>query len=179
MTQRHRYQDLIQLFNGLFQDAEQTVLIAGGEEPVYLPKDADSLYHRIIFTRDYYASALHEIAHWCVAGKERRLLVDYGYWYNPDRRNAQQQQLFQSVEAKPQALEWIFSAAADFKFRLSQDNLSGECLQDDTFALSVYQQACHYLTHGMPDRAKQVKQALLGFYTADQDRLLSLSLEDL
>lgn len=176
---RHHYQDLIQLFNGLFQDAEQTVLIAGGEEPVYLPKDDSFPHHRIIFTRDYYASALHEIAHWCIAGKERRNLIDYGYWYNPDGRDSQQQRLFQNVEAKPQALEWIFSMATDFKFRLSRDNLQGECQQDDAFAQGVYQQAHKYLIHGLPRRAEQFRRALFGFYAVDQNRLLSLSLEDL
>ena len=31
-------------------------------------------------------SALHEISHWTIAGKERRLLADLGYWYAPDGR---------------------------------------------------------------------------------------------
>ncbi|GAM69307.1 transporting ATPase [Vibrio sp. JCM 19236] len=26
---------------------------------------------------------MHEIAHWCVAGPKRRLLEDFGYWYEP------------------------------------------------------------------------------------------------
>jgi len=179
MTQRHHCQDLIQLFNSLFSQTEQTVLIGGGEEPVYLPKEAGFPSHRIIFTQDYYASALHEVAHWCIAGKQRRFLVDYGYWYNPDGRNAEQQQLFQRVEAKTQALEWIFSTAANFKFHLSQDNLSGESLQGDSFAHHVYQQACRYLIQGMPERAEQFKQKLLAFYLGSESKKLSLRLKDL
>lgn len=165
MIVRHHSEDLTQLFNNLFTSTEQTVLIAGGEEPIYLPKDDSSPYHRIIFTKDYYASALHEIAHWCIAGKERRLLVDYGYWYAPDGRDVQQQKSFEHAETKPQALEWIFSTAAGFKFHLSRDNLSSEPVQDNSFALNVQQQVNHYLTHRMPSRAKQFQQALLEFYS--------------
>lgn len=173
MTQDHHCQDLIELFNGLFSQTEQTLLIGGGEEPIYLPKEASFSSHRIVFKKDYYASALHEVAHWCIAGKQRRLLVDYGYWYHPDGRNAEQQQLFQRVEAKTQALEWIFSTAAHFKFHLSRDNLSGDPSQEDGFAQHVYQQAQSYLKQGMPDRAEQFKRKLLGFYSGDEGNELS------
>ncbi len=40
---------------------------------------------------DFFASALHEISHWCVAGKARREQVDFGYWYCPDGRDAMTQ----------------------------------------------------------------------------------------
>lgn len=52
-------------------------------------------------------SALHEISHWTIAGKERRLLADLGYWYAPDGRTREQQALFEQVEVKPQAIEWL------------------------------------------------------------------------
>lgn len=45
-------------------------------------------------------------------GEKRRQLVDFGYWYAPDGRSAEQQELFQAVEVKPQAMEWILSPAA-------------------------------------------------------------------
>ncbi|MDI8993212.1 elongation factor P hydroxylase, partial [Salmonella enterica subsp. enterica serovar Anatum] len=42
---------------------------------IYLPADAQVPYHRIVFAHGFYASALHEISHWCIAGKARRELV--------------------------------------------------------------------------------------------------------
>ncbi len=176
---QYNHQDLIGLFNHLFMHTEQTVLVAGSAEPVYLPPDQDCAFHRIIFTQDYYASALHEVAHWCIAGKQRRQRIDYGYWYNPDGRDAEQQQLFQLAEVKPQALEWIFSAAAGIKFHLSQDNLSANHTADNRFADDVYQQAYTYLINGLPARAEKFKQALLDFYVGDSTKNITLRLEDI
>lgn len=161
----HRYQDLIFLFNSLFQHTEKTVLIAGGIEPLYLPKDADFPLHRIIFTQDYYASALHEIAHWCIAGEARRQHIDYGYWYQPDGRDAKKQRQFEQVEIKPQALECIFSMAAGVKFSVSLDNLSGENTADTAFTQQVYEQVRTYLVHGLPSRAAQFTLKLLTLYS--------------
>ena len=76
------------LFDGLFLASENTCLLQGGAEPVYLPADADHPQNRIVFRLDYAASALHEIAHWCIAGAARRRLIDYGYWYSPDGRDS-------------------------------------------------------------------------------------------
>ncbi len=53
----------------------------------------------------FYASALHEIAHWCIAGENRCQQVDYGYWYEPNGRSEERQFEFEKVEVKPQALE--------------------------------------------------------------------------
>lgn len=61
-----------------------------------------------------------------IAGEQRRLLPDLGYWYAPDGRTAEQQALFEQVEIKPQAIEWLFSKAFGRKFRVSLDNLTGE-----------------------------------------------------
>ena len=77
----HQYQDIIKIFNDTFFASFNTKLELGGDEPIYLPADAGTPHHRIIFARGFYASALHEIAHWCVAGPKRRLLEDFGYWY--------------------------------------------------------------------------------------------------
>ena len=79
---------LIELFDREFLATENTRLEGGGEEPVYLPADARCANHRIVFRHDYAASALHEVAHWCIAGSARRKLHDYGYWYAPDGRVA-------------------------------------------------------------------------------------------
>ncbi|NRA84777.1 MAG: elongation factor P hydroxylase, partial [Gammaproteobacteria bacterium] len=85
----HRYQDLITVFNQTFQSTYNTQLVKGGDEPLYLPASdgANRSHHQIIFARGFYASALHEIAHWLVAGSQRRLLEDFGYWYCPDGRD--------------------------------------------------------------------------------------------
>lgn len=93
---------------------------------------------RIVFAHGYFASALHEISHWCIAGPQRRLLADLGYWYAPDGRNAEQQALFEQVEVKPQALEWLFSRACQRKFRVSLDNLNGEAGSGEQFKDRVY-----------------------------------------
>ncbi len=173
MTQYH-YQDLIKLFNDLFEPSENTILIAGGEEPLYLPQDESHPQNRIIFTHDYYSSALHEIAHWCIASKERRKLRDYGYWYNPHRESDHDQQLFEQAESKPQALEWIFSVAAGIRFNVSADNLAQNNEVSQPFKSAIQNQAIKYLTDGLPIRAEQFKHSLLSFYKREQIFNLSI-----
>ena len=72
---------LIALFDQTFITQFNTRLVRGGDEPVYLPANATVAYHQVVFAHGYFSSALHEIAHWCIAGERRRLLEDYGYWY--------------------------------------------------------------------------------------------------
>lgn len=108
---QHDAQDLVTLFNKTFLSTENTELAGGYNEPLYQPAMPDNPTHRILFTHDYFASALHEVAHWCVAGTTRRQQVDYGYWYEPDGRTQEQQHLFEKVEVRPQAFEWIFANA--------------------------------------------------------------------
>ncbi|MDF2690681.1 MAG: elongation factor hydroxylase [Gammaproteobacteria bacterium] len=175
----HNYQDLVQVFNALFQEAEQTVLVKGEAEPLYLPSSPESPYAQVIFAHGFYQSALHEIAHWCLAGKQRRELIDYGYWYQPDGRSAEQQKIFESVEIKPQAMEWIFSIAAGSRFYVSADNLSGEMTQPEHFKLAVYQQAEHYLEYGLPVRAEQFLQALLKHYGKKSVKISELVVEEI
>ncbi|MGB2130042.1 MAG: elongation factor P hydroxylase, partial [Marinobacterium sp.] len=76
--QGDNYQPLIELFNRLFLPTYNTVLVAGEDEPIYLPADEQHPHHRVVFAHGFFASALHEISHWCVAGPERRLLEDFG-----------------------------------------------------------------------------------------------------
>lgn len=149
----HDVADLVQVFNGYAKDAYNTVLVGGGEEPLYQPSDEPALPHRIVFTKDYFASALHEIAHWCIAGAKRRLLVDYGYWYLPDGRNPTQQALFEAAEVKPQAIEWRLSMACGFPFQVSCDNLQGTTVDRDAFTQRVQTQLQQYQQTGFPPRA--------------------------
>lgn len=148
-------QSLVSLFNQLFQKSEKTVLQGGSEEPLYLPADAEYSCHRIIFTRDYSASALHEVAHWCIAGTQRRQHIDYGYWYCPDGRTATQQRSFEQVEIKPQALEWILAKAAGLPFRISADNLNSQEGASKVFKQKVWEQVKRYCAEGLPKHAQK------------------------
>ncbi|MFT6909180.1 MAG: elongation factor P hydroxylase, partial [Oleiphilaceae bacterium] len=60
------------IFNRIFSVNENTLLISGGDEPIYLPVSEIENVNKIISTRDYFSSALHEVSHWCLAGVERR-----------------------------------------------------------------------------------------------------------
>ena len=152
---------LEQSFREVFLQSFDTLLIGGAEEPLYLPADEDCQHHRLFYREDYISSAFHEIAHWCIAGEARRLQVDYGYWYQPDGRNKQQQRSFESVEVKPQAVEWHLSVAAGHRFYLSADNLNGsECSASKHFADAVCQQALHYCWAGLPPRATMLANSL-------------------
>lgn len=145
-------QPLIELFNKTFA-AYQTLLVRGEGEPLYLPATG-SRPAQVIFAHGYFASALHEIAHWCLAGEARRQLEDYGYWYCPDGRDAKQQALFEQVEVKPQAIEWGLTLAAGRNFQVSTDNLNGVTPNRAGFQAKVHQQALLYLKQGFPKRAQ-------------------------
>ena len=152
-------------FNTAFYQSHNTCLIGGAEEPMYVPAGDPCAgkalpYAQIYFTRDYLASALHEVAHWCIAGRARRSLLDYGYWYAPDGRTSTQQVHFEQVEVKPQALEWIFSVALGIAFRISVDNLQQGITASDSFKTAIYQQAITYLERGLPPRAALFAKAL-------------------
>jgi elongation factor P hydroxylase len=156
---------LIQLFNQLFEQSENTILVGGGNEPIYLPAEASaSSKNRIIFRLDYFASALHEVAHWCLAGSKRRQLEDYGYWYFPDGRDQHWQARFEEVEIRPQAIECLFSQAAQFPFQVSQDNLMNTPSENQNFNQKVQQQAELFYQSGMPARAELFYQALKSYF---------------
>ncbi|RUO31325.1 elongation factor P hydroxylase [Aliidiomarina sanyensis] len=153
---------MIRLFNSCFQDSEQTVLIGGATEPLYAPNSNRYPYHRIFFAHDYVRSSLHEIAHWMLAGKVRRHLLDYGYWYAPDGRTPSQQAAFEAVEVQPQAMEWILSLAAGVAFEVSLDNLSGDCPPDRVaFTNRVLDCALARWLNGLPPRVEQFLPKLL------------------
>lgn len=121
------------------------VLVRGADEPEYLPATHNQPA-RIMFAHGYFASALHEISHWCIAGEQRRTLPDLGYWYAPDGRTAEQQALFEQVEIKPQALEWLFTTACQRKFQVSLDNLNGEAGSGDMFKRHVHARVMELLS---------------------------------
>ena len=162
---KHSPDDLIMLFNDLFRESQGTILVRGSDEPEYLPAREPDALARVVFARGFFASALHEIAHWCIAGEYRRTLYDYGYWYCPDGRTPEQQQAFEQVEVKPQAMEWLFALAAGSKFHISVDNLAGDGAADEpAFRRHVSNQVGTYLQQGLPERAQKFFETLADFY---------------
>lgn len=168
----HQCDDLIRLFNQCFEHNWKTQLIKGGTEPIYLPANNRLSCHQIVFTQNYFSSALHEIAHWCIAGAERRLLEDYGYWYAPDGRSVRQQSQFERVESRPQALEWFFAKACKSCFNVSEDNLNGLPEHTDAFKRAVVSDACAYAQKGLPARAQIFYQSLASYYCGPADSSL-------
>ncbi|NTS77974.1 elongation factor P hydroxylase [Catenovulum sp. SM1970] len=162
----HQYQDLIAIFESCFLTSHQTRLVRGDDEPIYLPKDKNNQHAQIVFAHGFYASALHEIAHWLVAGTERRKKEDYGYWYSPDGRDQQTQAEFEKVEIKPQAIEWALSIAAGFEFKVSCDNLNGSCEPDrHAFEEKIRTKLIELIqTNGFNDRTLTLLKALSSFY---------------
>ncbi|WP_444945342.1 elongation factor P hydroxylase [Microbulbifer sp. VTAC004] len=153
---------IIGVFNRCFADPNglNTRLCGGFPEPYYRPAAMNKGVHQVEFTLDYAASALHEVAHWCVAGEARRLLPDYGYWYEADGRSPEQQAEFELVEVKPQALEWVFARACGFRFRVSADNLQSGLGPSDTFKKAIWEQVQEYCAQGPNARARTFAQAL-------------------
>lgn len=160
-------QELMAIFNETFSRDFNTRLVCGSDEPLYKPADQHCEYHQIIFAHGYFSSALHEIAHWLVAGEQRRLQLDYGYWYEPDGRDQQQQAEFEKVEILPQAIEWAIAASCGFDFEVSSDNLSGIVINRLAFKRKVYQRALHLLSNGFSARTCRLLKACQEFYQRD------------
>ena len=134
------------------------MLVGGASEPFYVPGQPN----QVLFRADYVRSALHEVAHWCVAGRRRRGLPDYGYWYTPDGRSAERQAAFFLVEAKPQAIESLFCEALNVAFAPSVDNLvhasSDSALRAFEKRIGVWR--ARLLGGGLPRRASRFMAAL-------------------
>lgn len=134
---------LIAQFNQWFSD-KRTILVRGAHEPEYFAP-TDTAPAQIVFAHGFFASALHEISHWCVAGRKRRTLNDFGYWYAPDGRNAAEQSAFEQVEIVPQSIECLLTLMCGKRFRVSQDNLFADfdtCAS--TFAKDVAAKALQF-----------------------------------
>lgn len=151
------------LFAEAFVEEFNTLLSGGAEEPLYEPAEGRNA-HIIHYRYDYFASALHEVAHWCVAGTQRRLQVDYGYWYAEDGRSQEQQNLFEAVEVRPQAMEWVFAVASGRYFRVSADNLAQGLGPSDAFKMAIYQQVQQFCERGLPSRAARFSAVLSQYF---------------
>ena len=143
------------LLNTHYLHSFNTILVGGSDEPFYeAAKNGQPA--RIGFTRDYIRSAMHELAHWCIAGKKRRLQDDFGYWYAPDGRTQVQQEVFCRVEVRPQAIEWAFAKACGVLFEVSMDNLNNTVDGSASFEEQVRTQMAHYHERGFPQRAGEI-----------------------
>ena len=69
--------DLERIFRECFFAEYATILVGGAPEPLYVPSpEALREPHRVVYREDCFARALHEVAHWCLAGAEHRKLED-------------------------------------------------------------------------------------------------------
>lgn len=164
--------DFILIINQHYLNAYNTLLIGGFSEPFYQAAKQNQPA-QIQFTCDYFRSALHELAHWCVAGEERRKLDDYGYWYAPDGRNQEQQELFFACEVVPQAFEWALSLACSVKFDVSVDNLNTPTSGAEQFKQAVYEKLQSYLENGFPARTESLLQLIYQARTGNTENLYS------
>jgi elongation factor P hydroxylase len=151
--------ELTLLINHHYLNHYHTVLIGGFSEPFYQPAQQQQPA-QIQFTQDYFRSALHELAHWCVAGEERRKQADYGYWYAPDGRTQQQQELFFRCEIVPQAIEWALSLVCGVKFDVSVDNLNNTTSGAEDFKQAVRERLENDLETGFPARTEDLLELI-------------------
>lgn len=114
-------QYLIDVFESTFVDLN---IKGGADEPFY---KAATKYEKstIYFRSNYPRSLLHEMSHYCLAGNKRRQLDDFGYWYTACGRDVEEQQRFETVEARPQGLEKAMCEVIGLKFSPSLDDFSG------------------------------------------------------
>ena len=110
------------LFNSTFEKKYRVRLIGGAAEPIYLPP-VEKQSGAICFREDFVSSALHEVAHWCIAGRDRRKMVDFGYEYISPPRDEIAQKIFLQAETRVQGLERLFSEISGVSFSASLDNL--------------------------------------------------------
>jgi elongation factor P hydroxylase len=157
--------DIETIFNSGVGLSYHTVLRGGAEEPFYQAPTATTPQATIWYRSDYVRSALHELAHWCVAGTARRTRDDYGYWYTPDGRSREQQRLFFQVEVRPQALERLFCEALEISFEVSVDNLNGVSTDREVaaFAGEVECLARELSLHGLGSRARHLLDSMRAF----------------
>ncbi len=167
--------DLLHLLNGHYLKKYNTKIEGGFSEPYYKASIGNNKAE-IQFSYDYIRSALHELAHWCVAGIERRNQDDFGYWYAPDGRNQKQQNEFYQVEIKPQAIEWAFSIVCGIKFEASVDNLGTQVDGVITFENNVAQQLKLYCQNGFNKRVDEILKLVAKQQKIDDycDKIVSL-----
>ena len=159
------------IFNSTLGSVYRVRLVGGGAEPLYQPPavpavDSESVvggWATIRYTRDYPLSVLHELSHWSLAGRRRLGQLDYGYWYLPPPRTAEQQEAFLAVEERVQAVELLLAGECGLEFRVSIDNLDG-CLDlERDFAQQVAARSEQLWSGNLPVRARELLKLFSGF----------------
>jgi elongation factor P hydroxylase len=151
--------DIAACFNREFGCSHHTRMEGGAAEPLYVPAGAGQPA-RLCYREDYAASALHEAAHWCIAGAQRRLLEDFGYPYEPPPRSAEAQARFYASEVRAQALESLFAAAAGVDFQPSADDLQADLANFSEQLAAAVPQLRQWLQSAAGARARQFLAAL-------------------
>ncbi len=158
---------IVNAFNNCFRESENTVLVGGADEPWYLPASENHGQEvAVLYCRsDYAASALHEIAHWCLAGPARRRLADFGFTYLEPPRSHKEQVAFFNAELRTQSLERVFSRSAKLAFRVSADNFdSAQAALVERFARQVFAYASvthQWMAAPAGARARQFNEKLM------------------
>jgi elongation factor P hydroxylase len=151
--------DVADCFIACFAQSERTVMVGGASEPLYLPA-CGRRYAELHYREDFAASALHEAAHWCIAGNARRARVDFGYDYQAPPRSEPAQAAFFALEIKTQALECLFAQAAGVEFSASADNLNADVKQFEILLKRSTENVRDWLAHTQDSRARRYLQAL-------------------
>lgn len=167
ISDQHLADAIACLFSDSIGSQYNTVLRGGGSEPLYQPSYS-GLPAVLTFRDDFPASALHEVAHWCIAGPQRLLQEDFGYEYISAPRSPAQQALFFKAEQRTQCLERAFARALGVPFQPSADNLNAD-LDAFSRSLDAYEpQLQCWLESSSGARAKRFIQQLTGLGIALQ-----------
>jgi elongation factor P hydroxylase len=153
-----------QLINALSDILPDLIIQGDAEEPFYEAPHATKpaiLY----FRSNYPRSLLHELSHYCLAGDRRRALDDFGYWYAPCGRSAEEQQRFEVVEARPQGLEKAMCDIVGLKFSPSLDDFSGRPASQSF--LENLEQAYQEMRLSPPPTARQVLVGLKKYWSVN------------
>lgn len=162
-------QGLIAAFATIFPEL---IIQGNADEPFYqAPKNLNHAREEnkntsrgiLYFRSNYPRSLLHEMSHYCLAGDRRRQLDDFGYWYSPCGRTAEEQQRFEDVEARPQGLEKAFCEIVGLPFSPSLDDFSGRPASERF--LKNLDIAYQEMQHNPPPTAKRALEGLRGAMT--------------
>lgn len=164
---------IVRTFNDTFLASHHAAMRGGAAEPLYLPAVGASPA-QIVFTYDYPASALHEAAHWCLAGEQRRTQRDYGYWYVPSPRNAEERIAFFRAEADVQALEAVFAQTCGVRFVVSADDFDASAEELARFEHDVMARLNVRRTT-LPSRARTFRAALAAAFGPEALALRTIS----
>ncbi len=131
-----------------------TELVGGAPEPLYRPGSASGPA-QLMYREDFPASALHEAAHWCIAGKARRQQEDFGYHYIAGPRTVEQQAVFFALELRAQCLEKQFAKAAGMDFLPSADNFQADLVAFSGQIQALEPELLNWLDSSAGERARR------------------------